>query len=70
MLTNIEIQNINDLRDFFHSTLKDKKAQVYVSTKIRREWMLKHLRIIIQGKVYNIKFKNKGGGVWAASLAM
>ena len=65
----IEIQNVDDLKNYFHATIKDKNAQIYVSARIRKEWMLKQLRTIIEGRVYDINFKNKGDGVWAASLA-
>ena len=69
MINDIKIQNIDELKEFFRATIKDEKAQIFVNTKIRREWILGHLRTIILGKVYDISFKNKGGGVWLASLS-
>jgi len=33
-----------------------------------RKWKLTHERTIISGRVYDIGFKNIGGGVWEASL--
>jgi len=69
MRNDIEIKNTGELKEFFRSNRKDENAQIYVSTKIRREWMLGHLRTIINGKVSDINFENKGGGVWLASLS-
>ena len=41
----------------------------YVSTAIRRDWMLNLKRIIINGKVRDFEFKDLKGGVWEVRLA-
>lgn len=56
----------DELREFFHNC--GVKANVYVSTQIRKAWMLSGESIIIQGKVYRPKFLSVGGGVWNATL--
>ena len=48
--------------------LKNPLLKIFISTKVRREWMLSHnLTIIYHGIVCDISFKNMGGGVWEVS---
>jgi hypothetical protein len=70
-LMKTEIQSVEDLKQFFFENRNyTNTANCYVSTNIRREWMLNHEVTIINGRVYNINFKNLKGGVWQASLAL
>lgn len=73
-MNDFEIQTVDDLREFFHivknPTINKKTIRdtCYVSSHIRKYWMLNHNRITINGRVYNIEFKDLKGGVWEASL--
>ena len=40
----------------------------FVSTSVRKEWMLNSHTVIIKGTVRRAKFTNKGGGVWHVCL--
>jgi hypothetical protein len=61
------IENTEQLKKFFVSSKAPLADGVYVSTAIRREWMLNHEKVIIKGVVYSLKFTNIGGGVWQAN---
>lgn len=58
------ILSIKELREWFHLS----EEMIYVSSKIRKEWMINHYTLIKNGKVYDIDFTDKGGGVWLAQL--
>ena len=40
----------------------------YVSTALRKKWMLSHSSVVIKGRRRTAKFTNKGGGVWHVCL--
>ena len=66
------IREPSDLGEYFRRVGvcdRDKNANyVYVSTAIRKAWILSGERIIIKGVVYVPKFKNTQGGVWQTHL--
>ena len=59
-----DIRSVEELREWFHQS----EEPVFVSTKIRKDWMINHLTLIKGGMVYNIVFENSGGGVWKARM--
>lgn len=66
------IKTPKDLWDYFQSvgpTDKDGKANyVFVSTAIRKAWLLSHKVIMISCTAYYPYFTNKEGGVWECHL--
>ena len=62
------INTIDELKNYFFYSKDRLNDSVYVSTKIRKEWMLNREKTIQKGTVYDIDFANKGGGVWKAKL--
>ena len=62
------INSIEDLKEYFHHSRNCEDDHIFVSTAIRREWMLNSERTVVKGKVYDIKWTNMGGGVWKAQL--
>ena len=68
-MTDADIQCVEGLKLIFHQNKNRMETfSCFVSTVVRRSWMLNHERTIIDGKVYDIIFSNRGGGVWEASL--
>lgn len=64
----MKIETIGELKEYFWRSDSPLCDGVYVSTKIRNEWMLNHQRVVVHGIVYDIEFINHGGGVWRANL--
>jgi len=62
------IEKIDDLKNYFFNSKDRLNDNVYVTTKIRNQWLLNKESTIQQGKIYDIKFTNKGAGVWKAQL--
>ena len=64
------IQTCKDMQGYFYHKIHVRKAKsdvsLYVSSKIRKEWMLSEYAdsILIEGWFYNIKWIDKKGGVW------
>lgn len=59
------VANSHELQDY----LKCNPAKtIFVSTQIRKNWLLRNDYVILKGKHYGIKFVNCQGGVWAAAL--
>lgn len=53
---------VSQLKSFWY---KDPTCKFNITTKERKELLLNgDLTIIFQGNLYEIKFKNLGGGVW------
>lgn len=63
------IENVEQLKQLFIKSDYPNVDGAYVSTAVRREWMLNHATVIIKGTVRSVKFTNKGGGVWQANLS-
>lgn len=59
-----DICTIEELREWFHIS----EEPIYVTSKIRKDWMTQHLTLIKGGMVYDIVFENYGGGVWRARM--
>lgn len=59
-----DIRSIEELHEWFHIS----EEPVYVTSKIRKDWMTQHLSLVKQGRVYNVDFENCGGGVWKAKM--
>jgi len=56
---------MNKIQEIKQVWYKNPKIKFNVSTKERKDIMLnENLNIIFQGEIYDIKFKNLGGGVW------
>jgi len=64
------IENAEQLKQFFIKSDHPNCDGVYVSTAVRKQWMLNHTTVTIKGTVRTIKFINKGGGVWQANLSV
>ena len=62
------INTIDELKNYFFYSKDRLNDSVYVSTKIRKKWMLNREKTAQQGIVYDMDFTNKGGGVWEAKL--
>ena len=62
------INTTDELKNYFFNSKDRLNDSIYVSTKLRKEWMLNRETTIQKGTVYNIDFVNKGGGVWEAKL--
>jgi len=62
------IKTIIDLKNYFHDSNHKLNDSINVSTKIRNQWILNNESTIQNGRVYDIKFTNKGGGIWKAQL--
>lgn len=61
---NNKCMNAADLKENFH---RDLSLRINVSTKIRNQMLLNNDTTISHGGlIYNIKFKNIGGGIWEA----
>ena len=65
LIKNVLIKNADDLFEWFKAL---GSTPVYVSTMVRREWLLEHRNLLINGSFYNIQFEDQKGGVWLASL--
>lgn len=61
------IQTITKLKAWFRDD-KSPVPEFFVSTKLRREWLLEHETLIMGGQMRHLKFTNQGGGVWLAQL--
>ncbi len=59
------VADSHELQDYLrHNPAK----VVYVSTKVRKNWLLRNEYVILNGKHYGIRFINCHGGVWTAAL--
>ena len=63
-----EIKSYLDLKTFFVKTRFPDNDIVFVSSKIRRDWILNHETVIVKGTRREVEFKNLRGGVWSAEL--
>ena len=61
------IQTIAELKAWFRDS-KVPHPEFFVSTKLRREWLLEHETLIMGGQMRQLKFTNQGGGVWLVQL--
>lgn len=77
--SDIEILNVDELKDWFFQQYQATPAEfrsnpceycrpIYVSTGVRRDYLLQHKNILLGGRFYTIEFENMRGGVWKASL--
>ena len=63
------------LKDFFmraanefDSNQKSSLGFCYIPEKLRRDWLLNHSQLIIQGQVQDLEFQDMKGGVWRATI--
>lgn len=64
----MKIESVGDLKEFFRANKHLSAVQCFVSTKVRRTWILDHEKTIQRGSICDVEFKNMGGGVWQAHL--
>ena len=62
------IGNVNELKEYFRRSPDMLNDSVYVKTSLRNEWLLNGESTIIDGRVYDVSFKNKKGGIWEAKI--
>jgi hypothetical protein len=63
------IESYLDLKSFFVKTRNSNTDTIFVSSKIRKDWLLNHETVIVKGTRREITFKNMKGGVWQAGLS-
>lgn len=62
------IESYLDLKSFFVKARHPNTETVFISNKIRKDWLLNHETVIVKGTRREITFKNMKGGVWQAAL--
>ncbi len=62
----MKVTNTNGLEDFFISHGCSKR--LFVSSKLRKNWIIENRYVVRDGKHYEIRFIDKKGGVWEAYL--
>lgn len=80
-MPDIEILNSDELKAWFVDQYQRTPAEVkyndlwfnrckpvYVSSNVRREYLLQHKNILIGGRFYTVDFEDMKGGVWKATL--
>ena len=64
----MKIHFIEEIKEYFLNSEHLLTDSIFVGEKLRRCWMLNHETVIIRGKVYEVFFKDQGGGVWRAGV--
>ena len=63
----------NTTKEFIHENLLRPASTHNVSTKVRKEYLLDNSEmpwVTRNGQIYDVKFRNLGGGVWQAYLEL
>lgn len=53
--------------DYIASGTSEKNT-CFVSTSVRRDWILNHQKVTVNGRVYDVEFIDQTGGVYLARI--